>query len=1037
MTGLPKQVQSFPFVQGPDTKSDPKLAQKPSRLENAVFRGGSVQKRWGRTQLTRAIQGGATQGTGKALFGFNEELVRINTSTTYGLSSATGEWVPKPVTHNYCTVSNTQLVQTTVTQQWPDQAQLNGVGVVAWCENDGANVGVHIAVYDVTTGTFFQDARAAQPGTVGNTFRVTRCVPIGSSIAVYAYDAGGNLFWTYVDVTSPSTVPQNMSAIRTDVYAASRTFDAIAYGAGIIILFYPSGAGTDLTGMVLTQTGGNASIVVAFAGAYGVAGGKAGIALATATNGNVGVFFGDSTAGTTKRMIVTGSLVVVTSAGAIINNGAWSGGAAGFVVGTALETSTNSITAILSQPYGGSSDPFMYKVVMNAATGGSVVSEIPSSPGLWVTCGLAPFAGTFVYGAVNSDVLGSPAALQCTGWVINTSADVVARVLPESSGIATDASYVYARVANSLTTGPTAGLLFSQLGRLSYASANAASASGIAVQTTPLGVSRIDVTLTSANALSTVRVGETLYMGGGLPRAYDGHVFSETGFELFPTAAVVDGGGGGLLSAGTYQWKFLYSWFNSAGELVRGIVSPPVSVALADLHKATISVYPMPLSTWDVIPGGPVVVIEVYRTTANGTIFYRQSSVTSPTLNVTTYASTTAGVIVITDNTSDTNLVLGEILYTTGGILDWEPPPAYAASCAHEGRLVVLSLEDRYLWAPSSKWVPGQMVRFSSFTQAHVPSSTGPLVGCASMDGKLILFTSQTAYLVIGDGPDQLGSNPYPPPERIISVDSGPLPGTPIVETPLGLMYQSTNGISLLDRGLNAQLIGADVVQFSTGLWTLKSAFLDSSAQQVRFLLDMGRDVPGAQMGTLVPSLGGVSLVYDYFYSQWSVFPNYGGQASCEYQGQYTMVRSDGVCWQEVPSTFLDQGVSVSSLVETPWIKQAGLQGFQRLWYATLLGTFGSACTINWDTAFSYSTSSPAVPVYETANSTSLDGSGVFDIGGALEFRHFIGAKCSAVKFRFYDSGISGSGQGMGLTDLSIEWGVRKGVFKLPAIQTA
>jgi hypothetical protein len=82
---LQKQPVSMPFTQGTDTKTNPKLANKPSRMENLVLRGGTPDKRYGTTQLTTSIDTGGTQSSGQALFTYDDELCRINGGSLYAL----------------------------------------------------------------------------------------------------------------------------------------------------------------------------------------------------------------------------------------------------------------------------------------------------------------------------------------------------------------------------------------------------------------------------------------------------------------------------------------------------------------------------------------------------------------------------------------------------------------------------------------------------------------------------------------------------------------------------------------------------------------------------------------------------------------------------------------------------------------------------------------------------------------------------------------------------------------------------------------
>ncbi len=1032
---LQKQVQSIPFVEGPDQKTDPKLSIKPAVLNNSVFRGGSVAKRWGRytlsdTGLTNQQSHTDPLTDGSALFTLDGQLLRLGQG---GITSALTNdgWLQLESQASYCTTQKTQLIRSPKTQYHYDVAVSNGVGLVAWVESVGTRQGLNIAVFDVETGTFYQNTYLW-----AGVAAVPRCLAFKNTLVVIWMDpANTRLRASYINIATPSTAPVSNAAIVTNVYADARTFDAFVNNDNYALFAYPT-SGTDVgigaispTATILVSPGTN------LFGIAGAAGLKSGLYFQKDSSGYVYIVYGDTSDTSTYFLVLNSSLGAVVGKTAIVTGINWDAGNANMAVAAGLELVANQLTIIMS-PVRNLTTPnsWIGKVVLGHAGIVTAFADLPSTQGMWVQTDFTSFRSSYVFGAVNLptdptayvEVIGP----QMSAYVLATDGTVVARGLASSSGLATDASAQYYRVSRAYTQNAVASIPFSEQGRFE------------GTQTTPLGISLLSVFPSSPGQLPIVQVGRTVYIGGGFPRTYDGSVMTESGFSVYPvnsslTIAVPAGG----LSTGTYQYCWVWSWLNAQGELIRSIVTPPSSIAVTAGQSVSLPMYTMPESMRDLIPqggtvnAGATVVLEVYRTEADGTVFYRQSSVTTPTLNATAYATTTGGTIAIVDSTSDADLISGEILYTTGGILDWEAPPPYFAACAHQGRLIALPSEDRFSWAPSSEWTPGENVRFSATTVNYVPADAGPLVNCASMDGKLILFAERGAYLIIGDGPDNLGLNNYPPPQRIASVESGPLPNTPIVETPMGLLYQSGQGLILLDRGLNTAFIGADVVDYSTGQWTLKSALLDTDAQQIRLLLDTGSDLPGS-LSPISPitSQGGVSLVYDYFYKQWSLFPGYGGQGACFYQGRYTMVSQSGAVWQEAPGTFLDDGESYSSVSETPWIKLAGLQGFQRIWYVTLLGTYGSDCTIRWEVAYSYDSSPPDVANF--TQTVTLDGTGVYELGGPLQLRHHVGQKCAAIKFRFTDLDIVGSGEGIALSDLSLEFGVKGGVYRLSAAKT-
>lgn len=1027
---LEQGIQSLPFVQGPDSKTDNKLSLRPAKLFNACFRNGSIEKRPGRSSIPN------TSTNGERLFTHGDTLIRLDAGTLYGYAAHTQAWVALPGGGPSATVSVEGLIAAQQTTAGFDQAQTNGVTVVAWGSGTTAAGGIHVSVFDTATGAVYQSGQAVVSGST-SACTTPKCVVLGSKVLILFADyAAGKIYSAVVDSGSPTTTP-TATAIRTDVYTLSVVFDAIAYNSSYAVVGYATTInkleliGVDTTGAVTASPAATDTGAGTLSDSL-----KAGILIQRDTAGNLYAIAGDVVNLATAYIVRSSTFAAVLGKTNIVTNGNWSGGAADFGQGTTIELVANSITLVVSgnRTVGGhpfnNALSFMGTAVLTSAGVGTAFSELSSTAGLVVAGGAIAYGASAVLAVINTDFGGNftpsyGVGIQSTVFLITTAGAVVGRVLLDQSNSAVQ------RVATPVTDGFSVSYLVSDQLRTQYISDG-----HVVTNVSPLGISRLTLTPALGSELPVTQVGASTYLGGALPRVFDGIATAEAGFALFPTVTqIADAGAGGNLSAGTYQWKALYSVVLANGELMRGIVSPPFGpLTLAASHKATIGIGSMPLSMRDILAVGATVQIEVYRTTANGSVFYRASSVTAPTYNATTYAGTTAGQIVITDNLADTDLVVGELLYTTGGVLDWEAPPAYGASCAHKGRLIIAALEDPHMWMPSSVSVEGQTVRFSSQTAGVIRSDTGPLVNVASMDGRILLFTTETAFVVLGDGPDLLGQNPYSEPERVISVDAGPLPGTPIVETPLGLMYQTDRGIMLLDRALNTELAGADVLEWTVGPWRVRSALLDSEREEVRFLADPGSDIPGAQTGELVPGNGGVALVFNYFYKQWAVWADYGGQSSCLYQGRYTMTRSDGLIWQEEPGSFRDAGAYYDLSVETPWIKLSGLQGFQRLWYATLLGTYGSDFTLTWEVAYNYESTDPSTPVWEEV--VTLDGVGLFTLGGQYQVRHHLGKKCVAVKFRLSDGDVRGNGSGLALSDLTLEYGTKKGAFKLPATQT-
>ena len=217
-------------------------------------------------------------------------------------------------------------------------------------------------------------------------------------------------------------------------------------------------------------------------------------------------------------------------------------------------------------------------------------------------------------------------------------------------------------------------------------------------------------------------------------------------------------------------------------------------------------------------------------------------------------------------------------------------------------------------------------------------------------------------------------------------------------------MFQSSKGIYLLKRDLSVQYVGADVEAYNGT--TITSALLMRSVNQVRFTLSSG-----------------VALVYDYFFGQWSVFTNIGAVDACIYNGIYNYLTSAGLVNAETPGAYTDNGSFIQMSLTTSWMSLAGLQGFQRCWRMLVLGKYKSPHTLQVNIATDFaSTFEQNVVIPVTSDP------------GLYQYRiHMKQQKCQAIQFQIQDSQTSSFGEGLQLSEITLEIGTKAGANKLPA----
>jgi hypothetical protein len=104
----------------------------------------------------------------------------------------------------------------------------------------------------------------------------------------------------------------------------------------------------------------------------------------------------------------------------------------------------------------------------------------------------------------------------------------------------------------------------------------------------------------------------------------------------------------------------------------------------------------------------------------------------------------------------------------------------------------------------------GFLPAFSDLLTLKVASAGGELVALAQIDDKLIVFKERIVMAVLGDGPTESLVGEFSVPLQITS-GMGCTSARSVVETPVGIFYESQEGIYLVDRSLQNMFIGRPV----------------------------------------------------------------------------------------------------------------------------------------------------------------------------------------------------------------------------------
>lgn len=281
---------------------------------------------------------------------------------------------------------------------------------------------------------------------------------------------------------------------------------------------------------------------------------------------------------------------------------------------------------------------------------------------------------------------------------------------------------------------------------------------------------------------------------------------SEIGFPHAPILFSVtpSNAGIGFGANGTRSWRVTFEWVDLYGRRHQSAPSVPVSSTSDAAHVSA----DLLISTTDITQRqaaniGLRVFLRIYRTVAGGTE-YHECATTAVAFDQTD------GLIAFNDSESDANIAQTGFLYTDGGVLDDTLAPSCRFMCKSEDRIWFGGLWDANIILCSKVIVPGEPIQCTDdFShQVQLPAAN---TGLAYMDGNVVAFTVDAIYLVGGDGPNDQGAGSFPPP-RCLTRSVGCCDYRSIVETNVGIMFQSNLGLYLLPRGFGpAQYIGAAI----------------------------------------------------------------------------------------------------------------------------------------------------------------------------------------------------------------------------------
>lgn len=792
-----------------------------------------------------------------------------------------------------------------------------------------------------------------------------------------------------LNILSPSTLSTEQTFI-SDIETTDNKFDCVTISDKIFISYNSSNSGGVLRAATVNASDIVSSIIT-------IVGEDASDALSVATDSGSRLIITYST-GTTARITIfsftLGTEILAPTTIETISN-------ITNITSIESDTTTNTHTILYEISAASVKDHYIKKNTVTLSGTVGTASIIKRSVGLASKVFLQ---NNIVYATAVHDSI-----LQDSYFIINDSGTIISRFSPNTGGgVITD--NILTKAIN-LTDNKV--LIGSQIkGRLTIDNDQFFSL---------LGVNSTTIDFDLDDPFQNEILGENLHISGGFLMMYDGDKVVEHNFHLFPEDLTDAGTSttGGFLGDGAYQYAAVYVWTDAKGQLHRSAPSIGLDITLSgatNTQQQSITIPTLRLTQKN------DVAIELYRTEAAGTIFYKISNTSSPTLNDPTVDSVT-----IIDTLSDTNLIEREVLYTTGGVLDNIIAPSNSIIESFSDRIFLAGLEDQNKLQYSKIRFDGAPVEFNDTLTIQVNSKGGPISALKAMDEKLIIFKDSAIFYLSGDGPNNLGQQDTFIKPELISSDIGCININSVVLTPDGLMFKSKKGIYLLSKSLGLQYIGANVEVFND--LKISSAIVVPEENQVRFTTKDGE-----------------TLVYNYFVRQWATFTNHRALSAINVNFTYYYLRFDGILYIEDEIGFTDNGSPINLKLATGWISFASVQGFQRLYKLLLLGNFKSPHKLKISIAYDFNEAFTQEVVIDTADFNDNTRYGEYSPYGDPSTIAYGGdgnveqmridlkrQKCQAIKIKIEEiqDDSANYGEGLSINNIMFEVGQKAGVNKI------
>lgn len=888
---------------------------------NFVFKrtargGAELRKRYGGAALAKiGINGSPTVASGRKLATYDSERLLLANDTLFSYSPNFTGWISKGsisgvglTVEHVAEFPDASLAAAPRSYAAPDIAISGNLMAVAWTDTVGAGATGYLAIFDMTTGNrVFQDTIMESNLTAAGWVRV---VALATSFMVVAAKGSTNQITANTIAYSNLSWSGGSTAIIADLNASCKG-DVTRNGTNDSVLIAYHSTTPNLKVLVINSNktaGASATVAAVPDQAIGWLDWdfSDGVAYFGYCGAAIGLVRASTPVGAAPA--ISGTVADAAAVAARQLTGFRTGTTSNLYIEVRAAPTYNTVVRWWSQTTGGAVATLLRSVGIGAR-----IFKVTSTGKYYLPFTYeSPLQNTYFVGSVDG-----------TG----TRPTVVARALYGlGGGLSLTANVGGCPVlADGLTAlVPVMRLSSKPAGTAFY---------GICLARVDFGGSGLS---------APKRVGDSLHLPGGAVRAYSGEAgavdrTAELGFYLFPeTPTLAQGGGGALTLLGSYQYVAVYAFTDSKGQVHRSAPSAIASIVLTGGNQTVTGTIPT-LRVTEKLGGpssGTVASVELYRTQASGTTFYRVPAFIvgdDPTVDT----------VAFTDVTGDGVLGNDEELYTTGKVLPHICPPSAKLMESWRSRLFLAGTENPLELWPSNEYAPGEGVSFSDGLVITMEADGGPITALCEMDDRLLIFKRNSVYALGGNGPTLTGDGNYEQPVRVCSF-VGAIGQGGVVKTRDGVMFQSARGIYMYTRGGETLYVGAGIEIFNAIVVT--GACVLENEEQVRFV-----------------NASGSTFVYHYGHRDeqgigfWTQFTNQAAVDTIVWNGTFVYLKSDGTVVEETVGAYTDPGaVTYNASVQLQWLNLTQFFGRFRLYGIHVLYEPRTSFTINHRVSYDF-----------------------------------------------------------------------------------